>query len=622
MRRSTLSPDDAYRPAIPNVDVRAAAFRECEAMLAYAAASGLVLDDETRSRIGLLDVGIVQRRELAMSELFDLHGRLARLVEPATPRGLELMRWDAQRYPRAHRLAPVPALRSLLLIAVVFLVAFCAVGVSGLVTTATVERSLLSFESRLELAALLLFYFSLAGIGATFKALYDAYQFVQEGRYDPRLESTYYIRIGLGLISGLLLAQVLNQFVAAGEGLALGKPLLAILGGFAAQVVYSALSRLVEAVESVFRADLRTQLQLQEREQRANRQAAEAARQATIAGKGAALAAAIERSDDATRRRALVGELMENVLPGFAGAGGNVVAGTAPPTAGGAVDFMFQRAGRWLALGRTVADLLPGERAAAAQERVREVRKALEEAETFRGRLRGGDAVGAVQQVLGRVVHSPNPLTPIFQTALLTFATVLGRGLPGLAAVTPKGLALGIVASGAKLRSEAYARWKARVLAAPYHPDLLPPATLTFNSVLPALQLSPAFAAAFEDLLAEPEPRIVLEIGELALQDDGSALRSRYPDRFPNATVFASGLEAFRQALLTTALTPELPPELLTIAGTDTAATLLAGLDAVRADPTARQDLELLALLGDRVRTGEVEMAEVEAALREAEAGT
>ena len=61
------------------------------------------------------------------------------------------------------------------------------------------------------LAAVLVFLLSAAGLGASFSSLFDAYELVAEGRYDTRYDSLYWARIGLGLISGLMLSELVPQ---------------------------------------------------------------------------------------------------------------------------------------------------------------------------------------------------------------------------------------------------------------------------------------------------------------------------------------------------------------------------------------------------------------------------
>lgn len=103
-----------YFAHIDQVDFRAKIFRECEAMASFALARGRTLERSVSDRLGLLDVGIEARFELPMSELVYLHQDLARVVEPASPRAIELMIWDSRARPFLNRLAP-SALRGVLL---------------------------------------------------------------------------------------------------------------------------------------------------------------------------------------------------------------------------------------------------------------------------------------------------------------------------------------------------------------------------------------------------------------------------------------------------------------------------------------------------------------------------
>ncbi|MEO1091576.1 MAG: hypothetical protein AAFX81_13155 [Pseudomonadota bacterium] len=612
-----------YEPQIENVDVRAGLFRECEAMVAHAGACGAAVPEEVGRRLGFLDIGIERRAEIPMGELLTAHAGLAAVIEPATPRSIELMRWDARQNPFLHRIAPVTALRRLLVIALLFIVLFCALPFSGALNAENVLAPLLSLRAG-EGIWLLLFYFALAGIGASFKCLYDAYQYVRQGKYDQRLDSTYYIRIGLGLIAGLMLAQVLNQFVETGTaesmaaenpGLLIGKPVLALLGGFSAEFVYRVLSRLIEAADSLFRPRVDQQLEMQARELRASAARVDADRRAALAGRAAAVASALEVEQDPSRRTGLVDELVDVVLPGFKRQTAGV-AGTGPlAKAASTVDGLIAKAERAAALGSVVVDLLPEERTGAARDFVRGARAAVDEVASLRRRVAGGDVSGAALQVLERLTRSDEtPLVGVLQKALGTFGPILAKLSPALGLAGPAGMVLGIVGVGARLGDAAYTRWKVRILDAPYEPNLLPPASITSNSIIPAIKLSPVFAEAFADLLEEGGPQVV-EVGELALAEDGTALRARFADRFPDPAQFDLGLAEFRRAMLGALVASEVPDDVVAKAQAPNAEALVAALDALRDDATARDDLELLALLGDRVRTGEVAMEDVEASL-------
>lgn len=108
------------------------------------------------------------------------------------------------------------------------------------------------------LLRLFLFFGALGMLGAAYSSIYDSFSYIRDGRYDLRLASTYYVRILLGGFSGVLLAEPLSEFL---EGGVISSALLAFLGGFSAQLVYDLLTKLVDSVANLFRADRRKEQQ-------------------------------------------------------------------------------------------------------------------------------------------------------------------------------------------------------------------------------------------------------------------------------------------------------------------------------------------------------------------------
>lgn len=96
-----------------------------------------------------------------------------------------------------------------------------------------------------------LFFLSAAGLGALFAVLYPLTTAVAAGTYDENEDSAYIMRIVVGLISGMILGQMVEVESVGGLG-GLSKPTLALLGGFSASLVFTILTRLVQGVESVF----------------------------------------------------------------------------------------------------------------------------------------------------------------------------------------------------------------------------------------------------------------------------------------------------------------------------------------------------------------------------------
>jgi hypothetical protein len=99
--------------------------------------------------------------------------------------------------------------------------------------------------------------FSAAGIGAAFSALFKANGYIGDGTYDPRFDSSYWARFVLGLLAGMVLAILVP---IQGPSQEFGKPILALLGGFSASVVYRILARLVETLESLVQGENREML--------------------------------------------------------------------------------------------------------------------------------------------------------------------------------------------------------------------------------------------------------------------------------------------------------------------------------------------------------------------------
>jgi len=108
----------------------------------------------------------------------------------------------------------------------------------------------------------LLFLIAAAGLGASFQALFQANRYVVAGTFDPKYESSYWIRFVLGLIAGLLLAELVplqteGALETGGMIGGFGNPALAMLGGFSSAVIYRVIHRLITAVESLVRGETR-----------------------------------------------------------------------------------------------------------------------------------------------------------------------------------------------------------------------------------------------------------------------------------------------------------------------------------------------------------------------------
>jgi hypothetical protein len=258
--------------------------RECEAMVQYAFSTGRVVPIEVMVRLdqavsaadGLSVVAAPGRPDHAsiadaaargapameMSRFVSLavaHAGLARAIAPATPEAVLLMADERERHPLWSALGPLPLVRQMLGLALLSLVVLLAVSIDASVNTENMAKSLLEL-SGFPLLMVETFLVSAASLGACFANLQRINTFISEGTYDPRFQSTYWTRWVMGVISGVILSQlVYNAFLAhsgadrgAGAAGAIAQPILALLGGYSVDFVHGLLRRAINTVDNFF----------------------------------------------------------------------------------------------------------------------------------------------------------------------------------------------------------------------------------------------------------------------------------------------------------------------------------------------------------------------------------
>ncbi len=236
---------------------------ECRVMVRHALSTGKELPRPVLNALAAFERS--PDRVTTLLSLSELYGHLVRVVAPATPSGLRMIEEDKARHPRLHSLGPAPSIRYLMIAAILFSLVFFGVSLFPEINRQTLGQDIYDMSGEPLLIALT-FLLSAAGLGATFGALFDAYQYVAENRYDTTFDSLYWARIGLGLVSGLMLAELVPQDPRG--GVLLERPLLALLGGFSAPVVHRILQRLVGALDSLFTPSAPTDVVATERDVR------------------------------------------------------------------------------------------------------------------------------------------------------------------------------------------------------------------------------------------------------------------------------------------------------------------------------------------------------------------
>jgi hypothetical protein len=261
---------DATKPISENQPSTLArhTFSECEAMAKFALSSGLKVPGNLLRRLRALQVAIDSNdNDLTgelMSRLGECHNQLSHLVAPATPRTILLLDSAAGQKTLLRFLGPLPLIRQMMVTALLSLAALIIITLSPNVNGSDHNSNIL-LGSGLTLLLNEMFLLSAAALGASFSALFIANRYIQEGTFDPRYNVSYWMRFVLGIIAGFILAALIDvdAFQASSNSSVttpFARPLLAMLGGFSASVVYRILNRLAESVESIFRGDVRDQV--------------------------------------------------------------------------------------------------------------------------------------------------------------------------------------------------------------------------------------------------------------------------------------------------------------------------------------------------------------------------
>lgn len=599
-------------------DLRRQLLLECDAMARYAFASGLqvppALADGLEELEAAKTAGASSPSAPSLSRIAAVHRQLSQVIAPATPRALYLLHIDPAKDSWISMLGPVPTVRRLVLTSALFTLIFLLSSLSEGINEQTVALDLYEMHG-FQLLQVLTFVLSAAGLGACFHALFTVYRYVSACTYDPRHNASYWIRIGLGLIAGLVLAELIP--VGPQNGMhVITKPALALLGGFSASLVYRILARLVDTVESLFKGDARDAAAFQEQQFRSQSNQEVTLARLSTAGQLVSLRDELAKGAGPDRISQLLTGVLDGLVPGIGGtkptgipaATGTAIPGPpypgptdpAPASAGtgsGRLDELRTAVGQGVAVARLAAGLLPGDAGRTLSSLADKVQGGLDVVDALKQAGHVDGAAGQADALLGKVAAS-DPIPGLLGDAARTLGPVLAGG-----PVAPLALVGAVVGLGARLGAVEYGRWTARVLNATYTPELFPPGTIDGADVLAALRDTKVFKAVFGPEMDAGDIAALTDMAAAALRDDtGEALWEKSGSRFPSRHAFDEGLQEFRKALLDDAIGGDLPPDAPELVRAGGADALLRAIDRVDDDPAARADLDRIVLLAGRMR--------------------
>jgi hypothetical protein len=187
------------------------------------------------------------------------HGALAQIIAPARPGTVLLLADERATPPLLYALGPLPIGRQMLGLAILSLFTLLGIALSEEVNAVNMSKTMLTLAGY-PLFIKEAYLFSAASLGSSFQNLQRINVVISDGTYDPKFQSTCWARWAMGVISGIIISQLVYVFLisapttdAAAAPLAIGQPILALLGGYSVDLVHGVLSHTIDTLDSFIR---------------------------------------------------------------------------------------------------------------------------------------------------------------------------------------------------------------------------------------------------------------------------------------------------------------------------------------------------------------------------------
>lgn len=215
---------------------------EINNMISFAVYNGIIINTDINA--------LIQSDKI--DDLIKAHNLLCENVAPATPKSIHFIRLINKKGASKSLFNKLPLIRNLVLLSVLFLIFFVSTALSSEVNNNSLDRGVLD-NNGLSLLLNLGFLASVAGLGVLFYLLKNISTSVKNGTLVPE-DTIYYVSmIILGIISGLICSEIITFGAAAPHKINLfNKSMLALVGGFSSDAIFSVLQGVIDRVKSVF----------------------------------------------------------------------------------------------------------------------------------------------------------------------------------------------------------------------------------------------------------------------------------------------------------------------------------------------------------------------------------
>lgn len=216
---------------------------EVNNMLSFAVYNGLTVNTEVNPLIQNSNV----------DDLINAHNLLCKNVAPATPKSIVYSR---KLYEKGHKKSifnRLPLLRNLMILSLFFLIAFIATGQSDMVSNDSLKNGVMNSSGTI-LVLNLSYLAAVSGLGVLFYLLKEVSTSLKKATLVPEDSIAYMSQILLGIMAGLIMSEILAPYVVDPQSQVsmFNKSVLALIGGFSSDAIFSILQGIINKIKSIF----------------------------------------------------------------------------------------------------------------------------------------------------------------------------------------------------------------------------------------------------------------------------------------------------------------------------------------------------------------------------------
>jgi len=237
----TTTITDGNTTSVVSVGVRNELKNEINAMLSFALNNGLTLNTDINELL----------ESTSLNDLLTVHGLLSKNVLPATPKSIQYLNIINKEGVQETSYNKLPLVRNLIILSLFFLTAFIATALSPDVTNDSLDKGIM-VNNGIPLLLNLTFLCSISGLGVSFYLLKTVSTAIQKGTLVPEDAIYYTALIFLGVIAGIILSEIISLYTASNGVNLMNKSILALIGGFSSDAIFSILQSLITKVKQLF----------------------------------------------------------------------------------------------------------------------------------------------------------------------------------------------------------------------------------------------------------------------------------------------------------------------------------------------------------------------------------